>query len=148
MNILEVKAVHEDAVVPEYKTAGAAALDLQVMIPNGKCCDNIVPGNAVMFGTGLAVAIPEGYVGIVSVRSGKAAKDGLKLSNGIGVIDSDYRGEIKLSLWTDRPSGCKISHGERIAQLMIMPVMQFETRLVDELSETARGDGGFGHTGA
>ena len=148
MNVLEVKAVHEDAVTPEYKTAGAAALDLQVMIPSGKCCDTLMPGGAVLYGTGLAVAIPEGYVGIVSIRSGKASKDGLKVSNGIGVIDSDYRGEIKMSLWTDRPAGCKISHGERVAQLMIIPAPQFEIVSVDELSETARGDGGFGHTGA
>ena len=148
MQKLEIKIVHEDAVIPEYKTEGAAAIDLQVMIPSGKCCDNLVPGSPMLYGTGVAVAIPEGYVGVLSIRSGKAHKGSLKLSNGIGVIDSDYRGEIKISLWTDNPGGCSISHGERVAQLMVIPAPQFEIEVVEELSETVRGDGGYGHTGA
>lgn len=145
--ITKIKITHKDAVIPAYKTSGSNAFDVQVMIDSGRCCDTIMPGQPMKYGTGIAVQVPEGYVGILTIRSGKSSKDGLKLSNAIGIIDSDYRGEIFMSLWTERPNGCKISHGERVAQLLIMPCPQSILKVVDELDETDRGSGGFGSTG-
>lgn len=145
--VTKIKLMHKDAVEPAYKTPGSNAFDVQVMIDSGRCCDTIMPGQPVKYGTGIAVQVPEGFVGILTIRSGKGTKDGLKLSNTIGVIDSDYRGEIFMSLWTERPAGCKIEHGERVAQLLIMPCPQSMLQIVDELDETDRGDGGFGSTG-
>lgn len=144
MNI-PIKLMHADAVIPAYKTDGSAAFDLQAILT--RCCENIMPGSPIKVSTGIAVAIPEGYVGIISVRSGKGINEGLKMSNQIGVIDSDFRGEITLGLWTDRPNGCRIEHGERIAQMMVVPVAQGVFEEVDELPETARGAGGLGSTG-
>lgn len=140
-----IKRIHPDVNIPSYKTEGSAAFDLQAMLP--RCCENIHAGGAIKVKTGVAVAIPGGYVGIISVRSGKGINEGLKLSNQIGVIDSDYRGEIVLGLWTDRPNGVRIEHGERIAQMMIVPVTQAVFEQVDELPETVRGAGGLGSTG-
>ena len=142
---IPIKRIHPDVNIPQYKTEGSAAFDLQAMLP--RCCENLVPGSAIKVHTGIAVAIPEGYVGIISVRSGKGINEGLKLSNQIGVIDSDFRGEIILGLWTERPNGCSIEHGERIAQMMIIPVAQGVFEQVDELPETARGANGLGSTG-
>ena len=142
---IPIKIIHPEANIPAYKTEGSAAFDLQAMLD--RCCENIVPGSPIKVKTGIAVAIPDGYVGIISVRSGKGINEGLKLSNQIGVIDSDYRGEIILGVWTDRPNGCRIEHGERIAQMMVVPVAQGVFEQVDELPETARGANGLGSTG-
>lgn len=142
---LKIKLLHQDAVMPAYKTAGSAAFDLQCMLQ--RCCENIMPGAPIKVKTGIAVEIPEGHVGIISVRSGKGINEGLKMSNQIGVVDSDFRGEITLGLWTDRPNGCRIEHGERIAQMMILPVAQVYLEEAEELTETSRGAGGLGSTG-
>ena len=130
--------------LPYYATTGAAGLDLHA------CTDGdtvIAPHARVFIPTGLAVAIPEGYVGILAVRSSMGAKNGINLANGIGVIDSDYRGPLQVTLNNTTDTPYTVHSGDRIAQLLIMPVAQPAIRVVDALPETERGIGGFGSTG-
>ena len=130
--------------LPYYATAGAAALDLHA------CTDAdtvIAPHGRVMIPTGIAVAIPEGYVGIMAVRSSMGAKRGINLANGIGVIDSDYRGQLHATLHNTTDAPYTVQCGDRIAQLMIVPVLRPAIQVVTELPETERGEGGFGSTG-
>ena len=130
--------------LPYYATGGAAALDLHACIDRPA----VIPGGGRMtLPTGLAVAILENHVGIVAIRSSMGIKNGVTLSNGIGVIDSDYRGEIKVGLVNLSGKAYTIEPGERIAQLVITPVTQANIQLVDELDNTDRGAGGFGSTG-
>ena len=130
--------------LPYYATAGAAALDLHACTGD----DTLIPPNGrTMIPTGLAVAIPEGHVGIMAVRSSMGAKHGVNLANGIGVIDSDYRGEIMVGLQNSGDSDYTVQPADRIAQLMITPVVQATVSMVEELDDTARGAGGFGSTG-
>lgn len=141
---LKIKPLREDAVVPSYATAGAAALDLRY------CGDgNItVPvGGIRSVPTGLAIAAPEGTAAIVCARSGLAFKRGICLANGIGVIDSDYRGEVRVGLKNDGGEPFDVAPGDRIAQLMLMPVYAANIIEADELDETERGASGFGSTG-
>ena len=98
-------------------------------------------------GTGLAAARPEGYFGGIFARSGLAAKQGLRPANCVGVVDADYRGEIKVALHNDTDEERAVADGERIAQLVVLPFLTLEFELTEELEETSRGDGGFGHTG-
>ena len=130
--------------LPYYATTGAAGLDLHA------CTDGdtvIAPHARVFIPTGLAVAIPEGHVGILAVRSSMGAKNGINLANGIGVIDSDYRGPLQVTLHNTTDTPYTVHSGNRIAQLLIMPVAQPAIRVVDALPETERGIGGFGSTG-
>lgn len=130
--------------LPYYATDGAAALDLHA------CLDEdmpIAPHARVMIPTGIAVAIPEGYVGIMAVRSSMGVKNGINLANGIGVIDSDYRGQMHVTLYNTTDSTYTVRSGDRIAQLMITPVLRPTLQVVEELPETRRGEGGFGSTG-
>jgi dUTP pyrophosphatase len=140
---VKIKKLHPNAVVPQYATAGAACFDL--------VCVNdvmITPGREhVALKTGLAFEIPEGYVMMVYSRSGHGFKNGIRLANGTGVIDSDYRGEVMVKMHNDGSSALLVTAGERIAQAMIVPVPQVELELVEELSDTARGSGGMGSTG-
>lgn len=140
---VKIKKLHPNAVVPQYATAGAACFDL--------VCVNdvmITPGREhVALKTGLAFEIPEGYVMMVYSRSGHGFKNGIRLANGTGVIDSDYRGEVMIKMHNDGSSALLVTAGERIAQAMIVPVPQVELELVEELSDTARGSGGMGSTG-
>ncbi len=133
-----------DIPLPYYATTGAAAMDLHA------CIDGpvVIPGGErALIPTGLAVAIPEGYVGIVAVRSSIGIKNGVTLANGIGVIDSDYRGPLGVGLFNTNREPYTVQPGDRIAQLMLLPVVQAELELVEALSETARGAGGIGSTG-
>ena len=146
--ILEVKALSDkigrEIPLPYYATDGAAAVDLHA------CIDaplTIPAGGQVVVPTGLAVAIPEGYVGIVAVRSSMGVRHGITLSNAIGVIDSDYRGPLGVGLTNMSREDYVLQPGDRMAQLMVVPVLRPEIRLVAELPETARGEGGFGSTG-
>lgn len=132
------------ASVPKYATNGSAAVDLCAMIDFPI---TIAPGERTLIPTGIALSIPAGYVGIVAARSGLACKKGICLSNGIGVIDSDYRGEISVGLFNSSKEGFTVECGERIAQLMIMPVESALFVPTDSLDETERGNGGFGSTG-
>ncbi len=130
--------------LPYYATAGAAALDLHA------CIDQPVTlpgGGEALIPTGIAAAIPEGHVGILAVRSSMGVRHGVAMSNGIGVIDSDYRGPLRVALHNFRDTEYVIEPGDRIAQLLIMPVLRPEIEIVSELPETARGTGGFGSTG-
>ena len=140
---VKVKKLNDNAVVPQYATAGAACFDL--------VCVNdvmITPGREhVALRTGLAFEIPEGYAMMVYSRSGHGFKNGIRLANGTGVIDSDYRGEVMVKMHNDGSTAVLVSAGERIAQAMIIPVPQVELVLSDELSDTARGSGGMGSTG-
>ncbi len=136
--------IGRDIPLPYYATAGAAALDLHA------CTDGdtiIPPHERVFIPTGIAAAIPEGYVGIMAVRSSMGAKNGINLANGIGVIDSDYRGQLHATLYNTTETPYTVRSGERIAQLLIMPAAHPTIQLVDALPETERGTGGFGSTG-
>lgn len=128
--------------MPEYASAGAAGADLY----NAGGDVVIAAGESAGISTGIAVEIPEGYVGLVYARSGLACKEGLAPANKVGVIDSDYRGEIKVFLFNHSGAPRTVTAGERIAQLVIAPFLRCEFT-EGEMSETERGEGGFGSTG-
>ncbi len=146
---LKIKAlsprIGRDIPAPHFATSGAAAMDLCA------CVDEpvtLAPGERTLVPTGLAIALPDaGHVALVFARSGLGIKKGVCLSNGVGVIDSDYRGEIGVGLVNLSGESYTVQPGDRIAQLMVVPVVQPELRFVDELDETERGRGGFGSTG-
>ena len=131
---------------PYYATPGSAAMDLHACIDQAV----VVPaGGRAVIPTGLAIALPSAdYVALVYARSGLGIKHGIAPANCVGVIDSDYRGEIKVGLQTSGSEDYTVQPGDRIAQLMIAPVLQARLTLVDELDDTQRGAGGFGSTGA
>ena len=137
------KKLNERAVAPVYGSKGSAGGDLC----SAEESDVIVrAGETAFIGTGLAVEIPEGYVGLVYARSGLACKSDLAPANKVGVIDSDYRGEIKVFLFNHSGAARTVTAGERIAQLVIAPFLHCEFT-EGEMSETKRGEGGFGSTG-
>ena len=142
--LVKVKKLSENAKLPTYGSefsAGAdlyAATDDSIVIPSGE---------TAFIGTGIAVEIPSGYVGLVYARSGLACKKGLAPANKVGVIDSDYRGEIKVAIFNHSKEDKTIEAGERVAQLIVAPFLKCEYEEADELSSTSRGDGGFGSTG-
>jgi dUTP pyrophosphatase len=140
---LLVKLLDEGIPIPEYRHPGDAGLDLPSRI------DIVIePGERAMVPTGLAVAIPNGYAGLVLPRSGLAARHGIGLVNSPGLIDSGYRGEVAVVLInTDKTQPFRISRGDRIAQLMIQKVAQVEVVAVEDLADSQRGAGGFGSTG-
>lgn len=143
MNV-SLKLLSDKAVVPKYAHTGDAGLDLHA-------AESLViqPLERVLIPTGIALAIPEGYAGLVLPRSGRAYKHGLGLVNSPGLIDSHYRGEIKVAaINLDPVVPIEISVGDRIAQLVISEVPKVELRIVNALDETVRSDGGFGSTGA
>lgn len=132
--------------LPEYATDGAAALDLRACMEEPL---TIAPGETQIIGSGLAVNIHDpGLVGIIAPRSGLGIRHGIVLANGIGVIDSDYHGEIRIGLRNQGHSSYTVEPGERVCQMLFMPVTQVSLRLVETFSTTtARGEGGLGHTG-
>jgi dUTP pyrophosphatase len=130
--------------LPSYATPGSAGCDLRAALAASL---TLLPGARSLVPTGIAVAIPAGFEGQVRMRSGLALKKGLSLLNGPGTIDSDYRGEIGVILANLGGEPVTIERGERIAQLVIAPVAQAEIVEASELSDTARGAGGFGSTG-
>ena len=132
------------ATAPTRATEGSAGYDLSAYIPERKWC-SFYPGKVTEVRTGVSLAIPEGHVGLVYVRSSLGAQ-GLMLANGTGVIDSDYRGEILLKL-VARKHPVAIDHGDRIAQIVIAPIITPELEQVETLDDTVRGTGGFGSTG-
>lgn len=146
MNIqVPVKKLREDAKLPFSGSKMAAGYDLHACSGKGRTV--IAPHTSVMIGTGLACAVPEGYFGALFARSGLAAKQGLRPANCVGVLDSDYRGEIMIALHNDTDSEKCVEDGERIAQLVVMPYLAVSFVQTDSLDETERGAGGFGHTG-
>ena len=145
--IIKIKKLHERAMVPTFATEGAACFDLYAMVEDSKEI-SIFEYSPAIIRTGLAFEIPQGYAMIIYSRSGHGFKNDVRLANCVGVIDSDYRGEVKVKLTCDNED-FYVSNGDRIAQAMIIPVPAIEGFLVsNELSETERGDGGFGSTGS
>ena len=139
--LINVKKLHPDATLPTYGTAGAACFDLSAVTIEGWGLSKAT------YGTGLSFEIPKDHVMLVFSRSGHGFKDNIRLSNCVGVIDSDYRGEVKVKLAADGIKPPRFNQGDRIAQAMILPIQQVSFALVDELSDTDRGTGGFGSTG-
>ncbi|MBP5308547.1 MAG: dUTP diphosphatase [Clostridia bacterium] len=142
--LLKIKKLNSLAKTPAYGSAGSAGADLYAATDSPTF---IAAGETAFIGTGIAVEIPEGYVGLVYARSGLACKKGLAPANKVGVIDADYRGEIKVAVHNHSSSGQTVDAGERIAQLVIAPFLKCEFIETDELSDTVRGKGGFGSTG-
>lgn len=133
-----------DLALPAYQSMAAAGLDLSAAIDRPL---TLAPGQIALLPTGFALAIPAGYEGQVRPRSGLAVKNGITLINSPGTIDADYRGEIKIALINLGNEAFTVERGMRIAQLVIAPVMQARLVETDNLPETNRGEGGFGHTG-
>ena len=142
---MNVKKLNENATIPTYGSEFAAGADLYACLEGDV---TIEPAQTVLIHTGLAMEIPEGLVGLIYARSGLASKKGLAPANKVGVIDSDYRGEIMVALHNHGDKAQTVSHGERIAQIVFAPFYAADFKLVDELSDTVRGAGGFGSTGS
>lgn len=142
---LLIQCLHPLATLPARASAGAAGLDLSACLPDGPV--TVDPMAIVLVPTGLALAIEAGHEGQVRPRSGLAVKHGITIVNAPGTIDSDYRGELKVGLINLSRKAFVIEHGMRVAQLVIAPVTRVEVRVVESLSETERGSGGFGSTG-
>jgi dUTP pyrophosphatase len=141
---VQLKKLRPDAIVPQYMSEHAAGLDLCAAID---APITIAPGDRVAVDTGLAMAIPHGFEGQVRARSGLARKHGIGLVNAPGTVDADYRGAVMILLINLGREPVQIAPGDRIAQLVIAPVVRAQLEEVDELSATQRGDGGFGSTG-
>lgn len=145
MNKIDIKCIaQKGAVIPQYKTSGAAGADLCALLENPL---TIASGKTAIVPTGLFFEIPEGYEIQIRPRSGLAAKNGVTVLNTPGTIDSDYRGEIKIILINLGDEDFVINSGDRIAQMIVAPVTQADFSIVENLSETERGTGGFGSTG-
>ena len=142
---IQVKKIKESAVIPTRGSSSAAGYDLYACVDVDQVL--IKPHEAVKIGTGLSIAVPEGYFGAVFARSGLATKQGLRPANCVGVCDADYRGEYIVALHNDTGETKIIQNGERIAQLVILPFLPVEFEEAAELDETERGSGGFGSTG-
>lgn len=130
---------------PSYATSGAAGIDLPACIEQDI---TLAPMERALIPTGIAMEIPKGYAGMIYARSGLATKHGITMINAVGVVDCDYRGEIKCSVVNLGGEPYTIRCGERIAQMVIQSAPQFEIEICDEISETERGAGGFGSTGS
>lgn len=141
---MNIKKLNDKAIVPTYGSAAAAGADLYAC-EGGEV--TIGAGETKLIHTGIAMAIPEGLVGLIYARSGLASKRGLAPANKVGVIDSDYRGEIMVALHNHSDKAETIADGERIAQIVFTPFMAASFSVVDELDDTERGAGGFGSTG-
>jgi dUTP pyrophosphatase len=138
-------SINSDIPMPTYATEGSAALDLRA------CIDNkieLLPKNTILVPTGLAFYIQDkDYAGIILPRSGLGHKHGIILGNSVGLIDSDYQGELMVSLFNNSNSVFIINPGDRIAQFMLIPVISIEYEFVDDFNATSRSSGGFGHSG-
>jgi dUTP pyrophosphatase len=147
MKKLDVKILDERIreYLPQYSTSGSAGLDLRA------CTDEkmtINPGDTVLIPTGLAINIADpGYAAVILPRSGLGHKNGIVLGNLVGLIDSDYQGQLFVSIWNRGKETFELNPFDRIAQLVVIPVVQVDLNIVDDFEETERGDGGFGSTG-
>ncbi len=141
---VKIKKINEKAILPKYQTAGAAGMDISA------CLDETVilkPFERKLIPTGFAIAVPQGYAAFLYARSGLASKKGITLPNCVGVIDSDYRGEVMVALVNLSNEEFEINSGDRIAQMVISEVKTASLKEVDSLDETDRAAGGFGSTG-
>ena len=144
--ILKIKKMRDDAQIPQRATEGAAAADLCACLPAEGITIN--PGERVIIPTGIAIELPsESYVALVFARSGLGTKKGISLANGVGVIDSDYRGEVHVGLINNSGEAYTVQDKDRIAQLAVFPIISFDVELCEELGTSERGGGGFGSTG-
>ena len=140
---LLIKKLHKNIILPEYKTDGSSGMDLMA---NVEQTVKILPGEKKIISTGIMVAIPEQYEIQIRPRSGLAAKNGLSILNTPGTIDSDYRGEIKVILINLGKYTFEINKNDRIAQMIVCPIIKVELKEVESLPKTIRGEGGFGST--
>ena len=141
---VKIKKLDERATIPSYGSEYAAGFDLYAILDDEL---TIKSHETILVKTGLSMEIPVGYAGMIFARSGLATKKGLAPANKVGVVDSDYRGEVMVALHNHSNTNQTISNGERIAQMVILPFYKAEFKVVDELSDTKRGSGGFGSTG-
>lgn len=141
------KVLNKNAKIPEYATCGSACFDLHACMPEVVASYPVNPGESIKISTGLAFEIPEGHVLLVFSRSGHGFRKGLRLVNSVGVIDSDYRGEVLVGIHNDSSAVQYVENGERIAQAMLVPIPHVVLAQRVELSETERGANGFGSTG-
>lgn len=143
--LIKLKRLRADAILPRYATPGAAGCDVS-------SCANVTlhPGQSSLIPLGFSMEIPKGFAAVLMPRSGLGTKKGIVLGNLIGLIDSDYRGEVHACVWNRNQDGeaYVVTQGERIAQMTIIPVVQSEFVVADELEDTERGTGGFGSTGS
>lgn len=142
---LKIKKLDKKAIIPTYGTEYSAGADLYALLDEDL---EIKPGETIMIGTGLAMAIPTGYAGLIYARSSLGSKKGLAPANKVGVVDSDYRGEIKVPLFNQSKETQIIAKNERIAQIIFTPYLKVNFQETDELDDTTRGTGGFGSTNA
>lgn len=142
--VVAIKKLHPDAQIPRYMSPLAAGLDLRAVLEQSI---SLEPTQRCLVPTGLAMALPAGYEAQIRPRSGLALRDGITLVNSPGTIDADYRGEVKIIVINHGQKKVLIENGERIAQMVIAPVVQVELKQVEALDETQRNSGGFGHTG-
>ena len=145
MEKIRVKRLNRNASLPTYGTAEAAGADLYACLENPV---SIAPGESAFIPTGIALEVPKGCAGLIYARSGMACKRGLAPANKVGVVDSDYRGEITVVLHNHGSMTQTVANGERIAQFIITPVLTPAYIAAEELSDTERASGGFGSTGA
>ena len=137
--------VGQDWALPEYATTGSAGLDLRACL---EAPVEIAPGETVLVKTGLAIYIADpGYAGLILPRSGLGHKHGIVLGNLVGLIDSDYQGELMISVWNRSQSPYTVQVGERLAQYVVVPVQQVAFEIVEDFEATQRAGGGFGHSG-
>ena len=144
MESIRVKILREGAKLPTYGTASAAGADLYAWLEEAIA---IEPGKTAFIPTGIALEVPDGCAGLIYARSGLSCKRGLAPANKVGVVDSDYRGEITVALHNHGAEPQTVNPGDRIAQFIITPVLQPAYEIVGELSDSGRGTGGFGSTG-
>lgn len=144
MNIELIERGGRKPVLPQYQTNGAAAFDLAAFLD---APITIPAGGRALIPTGFKIAVPEGYGGLVLARSGLASKHGVAMSNGVGLIDSDYRGELRVALCNSGDTPFIVHDGERVAQFMLVQTPRICLRVTDVLNDTSRGEHGFGSTG-
>ncbi len=141
---MKIRITSAGGSLPGYETDGSAGMDIRAFLTEPVRLD---PGERRLIPTGISIELPEGYEAQIRARSGLSVKHGIGLVNGVGTIDSDYRGEIKVALinWGEEPF--VVNDGDRIAQMIVAKYKTVEWELSDELDESSRGEGGFGHTG-
>ena len=139
---MKIKRLNSNAIIPTYGSKHSAGLDLYA-VEN----ISILDGDCAKIKTGISVEIPNGYFGAIFARSGLSTKQGLRPANCVGVVDSDYRGEVIVPLYNDSSETRTVCAGDRVAQMVIIPYAKVELEEVDELDNTERGTGGFGSTG-
>ena len=142
---VNIKKLHEDSIIPTRGSVDSAGHDLYAYLEEEKL--EINPGETKLIGTGISVEVPKGYFAGLFARSGIATKRGLRPANCVGVVDSDYRGEVKVPLYNDSKEVQFIEKNERIAQIVILPYLDVDFNETDNLSESDRDQGGFGSTG-